>query len=486
MTHFTKQDLILGRQCQKAVWLSKQRPDLAAQYDETALFRFKQGNEVDVKAREIFSGGALIDEIAWTEARSTTDRLVASGATRLYQPAFDHAGIQIRVDILDVHPDRSVTLREVKMSTRPKEEHTLDVATQVFVLESAGYRVDRALLVLINNQHTHSNGIGLFHEADITEQARAVARQMAPELDTLTETSTLDQAPEVQVGKHCTRPWTCSFYDHCWEGLPERTILSIPRLSADKTSLLLDQDILALEDVPADFPLTEKQQFYVQFHTTGSPSFNAKRIRETLGTFSYPLYFLDFETHSAPIPPYPGTRPYQSIPFQFSLHRLSEDGTLIHREYLHVTDTDPRPAVIAHLVEFIDEAGTILAYNASFEKMVLTDLADTSPEHAPRLQGMVDRLVDQLPLVKKNVQHPDLNGSYSLKTVTRVLLPEDITYEGLPIANGESAMASWVKMHELESEEEKLEIISALRAYCLQDTLAQVALHRWCEALTHD
>lgn len=483
MPYLTKQNLILGTQCEKAVWLQEHRPELAAERDAGAQLRMLQGNDVDAAAREIYGGGEFIAEEDWEAAQNQTAALVEAGVQRFYQPAFSAMGLRIRADILDVFPGRVAVLREVKMSTRLKDEHILDVATQVFVLQHCGFSVQQVYLVLINRAHTPENGELLFHEVDATKKALKLAQEMGAGLSTISNSVTSASEPEVRIGRHCTKPWTCPFYTHCWEGIPKASVLSIPRLSAKKLEALQLQNILHLEDLPANFSLTDTQQAYVRFQTTGTRTVNVQAIKEDLASFVYPLYFLDFETHSAPIPPYPGTRPYQQVPFQFSLHILDEKGTLKHLDYLHTTDSDPRHAVADHLVDYLGDSGTVLTYNAQFEIKVLNELADAVPERAEALGRIVSRVFDQLPLIRKNVKDPQLHRSYSLKTITKVLL-DDPAYSALSIANGESAHAAWVHMHQITDNAERQQIIADLKAYCCQDTLAQVNLHRWCERLS--
>lgn len=478
--NFTKKDLILSAQCRKAVWLQGHRPELAAEPDAGSQLRFEQGNQVDQVAREYYEGGELIVELEWDKAVQHTEALMEAGVTRLYQPAFGAKGLRIRVDILDVRPGRNVVLREVKMSTRLKDEHLLDIASQVFVLQCSGYRIEQASLVAVNNEHTPENGIPLFHEVEVTSEVLQLASQLEPDVAELSEMVDGDAEPEVPIGKHCTKPWMCAFYEHCWQGVPKASVLSIPRLSPQKLDALRTQGILHLNDVPPSFQLTNKQREYIAFQTSGTQTVHKAAIKEELDLFVYPIYFLDFETHSAPIPPYPQTYPYQQVPFQFSVHELHEDRTLLHHDYLHTTDSDPRQAVVEHLLQCIGDSGSILTYNARFEIKVLEELAAALPQYADALQRVVGRVYDQLPLIRKNVQDPELHRSYSLKTVTRVLLNDD-SYNNLPIANGEAAHFAWVRMHELTDPEERRQVAENLKVYCCQDTLAQVHLHYWCE-----
>jgi hypothetical protein len=43
-----------------------------------------------------------------------------------------------------------------------------------------------------------------------------------------------------------------------------------------------------------------------------------------------PAFYLDFEAFLPAVPLYVGTKPYQVLPFQWSLHRVDSDGATGH------------------------------------------------------------------------------------------------------------------------------------------------------------
>ena len=481
--HFTKQDVLLNHQCAKAAWLTRHQSELAAPPSEGVLLRLEQGQEVDAVAQDVYLGGTAVPELQWIVAMKKTQRLIEKGVKRLYQAAFEYNGLRVRTDIIDINTDGSVVLREVKMSTKVKPEHKLDLATQVYVIKGTGFVVRKALIVYINANHAELNYDKLFLEKDVTKEALEYADSLHNEIASIPETLRLERAPEIRVGKHCKRPRQCPFYDHCWKDVPSKTVINIPRLSDKKVNALLDGGILELGDIPSTFNLTDTQWKYIEDRRATSPSIDVQSIHRILDRFEYPLHFLDFETYGAPIPLFKNSKPYQPIPFQFSLHILYEEGTLVHHGYLHTTYDDPREAIASKLLQYMEDKGTILAYHAPFEKRVLLELSERFPSLQDRLQEMASRLYDQLVLMKNYVKHPELGGSYSLKNVTRVLLPEHLSYEGLTIANGESAQAAWIKMITLEGQE-KERVCHDLAVYCKLDTMAQVALHQWCSALS--
>jgi hypothetical protein len=68
-----------------------------------------------------------------------------------------------------------------------------------------------------------------------------------------------------------------------------------------------------------------------------------------------------------------------------------------------------------------------------------------------------------------------MNGSYSLKSVLPVLVPE-MTYEGMEISGGEMASAAYFSMETIADPAELSRLRKALQEYCKQDTLGLVRL----------
>ena len=73
-----------------------------------------------------------------------------------------------------------------------------------------------------------------------------------------------------------------------------------------------------------------------------APTVDREAIKQFLDGLQYPLYFLDYETLMSLIPYFDGLRPYQQVPFQYSLHLLqTPDASLEHKEYLHQENSSP-------------------------------------------------------------------------------------------------------------------------------------------------
>lgn len=129
-------------------------------------------------------------------------------------------------------------------------------------------------------------------------------------------------------------------------------------------------------------------------------------------------------------------RPYDQLPFQWSVHVLREPGTESeHFEFLATHTNDPRREFITSLCTALGKSGSIVVYNATFESKRLSELAAWLPEFAGWIKKIQRRLWDLLPVVRNHVYDPAFAGSFSLKDVLPALVPT-MTYEGMEVADG--------------------------------------------------
>lgn len=199
-------------------------------------------------------------------------------------------------------------------------------------------------------------------------------------------------------------------------------------------------------------------------------------IKVFLDTLSYPIYHLDFETFNEPVPHFDTQRPYMQVPFQYSLHIDFGNGKLAHKEFLASCEGDSRPALAQALVKDIPQDACILAYNASFERSVMKNLAEFLPEFKPNLENFCANLKDLMtPFKNKDFYHYKMKGSYSIKAVLPALVPQmEQAYHNLElIHNGGEAMDIYPKLKKMNANERKA-YQNALLAYCKLDTLAMV------------
>ncbi len=460
-----------GRQCLKRLYLEAYHRELADPVGAGLQAIFDSGTAVGELARRRFPNGRLVQEtyLEHAQAVETTKALLADdGIPALYEAAFTFQGIRTRIDVLRRNGWQGFDLVEAKSTTSVKPEHVTDVAIQVYAAEGCGVRIDRAYLMYINKAYVYQGGDHdleqLFTLEDVSDRARAFVAESVPnDLDRMWEALQLDHAPDIAVGLHCTSPHRCSFYGHCHQDEPEQPITDLPRLKRGDYERLKASGIREIGGIPPDFPGAAETAWLA-----------ARASR--LGEIAFPAAFLDFETVGPAVPVYVVTRPYQRVPFQWSMHVLDAGRRLSHASFLNGDAEDPRERFITGLLEAVPIEGSIVAYSP-YEKTMMRELAEGFPHHKDGLLALCDRVVDLLKLVRGGYYHPGFNGSYSLKSVLPALVP-DMDYADLDVQDGMAASMAYARMTAADAPaSEKASIRQALLAYCERDTEAMVRIY---------
>jgi predicted RecB family nuclease len=315
----------------------------------------------------------------------------------------------------------------------------------------------------------------LFKIRNLTRRVQRLQPKLTFQLRAAFTVLSMPKPPDIAPGKHCMSPVTCEFFDRCNPPLPDDHIGYLPRLHASAEEELEEMGVESIHDVPDDFPLSERQRLACTSVQTGEPWFNPE-LGVALESLRYPLYFMDFESVNPAVPRFPGMRPYDQLPFQWSVHVLRQPGAQHeHYEFLATDASDPRREFIESLCNALGESGNIVVYSG-FESQRLSELGAYLPEIVDRIKQIQARLWDLLPVVRNNVYHPAFAGSYSLKYVLPALVPE-MTYESMPVANGQDAGLAWERLIRGGLDQTEHDgIKKALLDYCGQDTLALVRL----------
>ena len=178
------------------------------------------------------------------------------------------------------------------------------------------------------------------------------------------------------------------------------------------------------------------------------------------------------------VPQFKGTKPYQQIPFQYSLHYIEKEGDkLKHKEFLAVSGEDPRRAIAEALCRDIPMNVCTTAYNKSFECTRLKELAETYPDLSEHLLNIRDHIVDLLiPFQSGYYYNKAMGGSFSIKSVLPAIFPDDpeLDYHNLEgVHNGSEAMNIFPQIQFIEPEEQERARHNLLK-YCELDTYAMV------------
>lgn len=478
----SRSQYLMGLQCPKRLWLYKNRRALLPPQDEAARVQLASGAAVEALGRGLYPGGRLIQvgASAFRRAMADTARGIKKGSV-LYGATVSAGGMFARCDILSPAPGGAWDLVDVTSALTAREEHVQGLAAQACALSAAGLKVRSALLARVNRDYVRATPVSprdFFVAEDLTAPVMEAARLLPSALQGLDAELSSPEEPRTPIGERCLVPHECPFRAYCWKGLPPLSVFNLPRLSWEKRGALRLMGITAAADIPDTFELEPWQRRCVEAARTGRPVMDAAAIRAFLAGLSYPLYHIDFETVMSAIPLYDGTRPYQQVPFQVSLHVQPSPGAASsHFEHLASPAGDPRPGVADFLLSHIGPDGSLVAYNSPFEEARLMETARDLGGRASALAGFAARLRDlAAPFRDRAYVHPAFNGSYSLKKVLPVIAPE-LSYDGLSISGGAQAQFTFLAMAEGRlSPAEAGRAAAGLKEYCGRDTLAMVRI----------
>lgn len=476
----TKTKLTLFEQCPKRLWLSVHRPDLI-EIDEATQARFDTGHAVGELACELVEGGVLVtmDDGAQGALQQTQD-LVAKGTHAIFEGTFQHEGVLVRVDIMRPDGNGGWHVAEVKSTASRKDYQIADLATQVWVMEGAGVTVASAAIRHINTSFVYARErdyLGFLMDRISDEDIRPIANARMPVV--LEARQTLrGTEPDIAPGPQCDDPFGCDFKSYCHQGLkqPEWPISLLPRTGKKLAESYHAKGIEELTDLPPGELKNPLHERIRQAVVSGEAFHDVEKARELTKDWSYPRIYLDFETVNPAIPRWLGTKPFQQIPFQFSVHIENETGEMRHSEFLDLTGDDPRRAFALALLEHVPAEGPIITYNATFERSRVRELAVHFDDLASDLGALASRIVDLEPVARASWYHRDQHGSWSIKKVLPTI-PGASRYEDLGVQDGMDAQRAWAEATDLEDGcSRKGELEAQLKAYCELDTLAMVEL----------
>ena len=477
-----KSTFMAGLACQKALWLSFHKEEVGASQSEAQKLRYLFGNQIGAQAREDYPNGLLLDyDQNIAKSINQTREAIEQGHPTLFEATFSIGTVFCRVDILNRFTDGTWHLLEVKSAKAVSEDYIADLAVQAYVLRQQGLELSRFSFKLLNGDCSYPDLTQLFVEHDVTREVEELLPFIERNIKDLGAMLNQDNEPNVLIGRHCTKPYICSFKDYCWKPLG-KTIFHINGFKGKAKKELIERQIVKLEEIPDDIKLTQTAQEKADLLLNEDVQIEKVEIQKELASLNYPLYFFDFETLDDPIPRFEGMSPYGEYPFQYSCHVLDTDGQLKHYEYLHDDSSDPRPPLSLAMLELLADKGTIVAYNASFEIRIIKSLAQGLPHYREKLERLIPRFWDQLLIFRNHYKHHAFMGSNSIKQVLPVIVPE-LSYAELDVGDGLAAQYVWWTMIMTDNSEEKVKLRDDLLEYCKLDTLAMVEIHKHLEQL---
>lgn len=487
MFYFSKSRYCLAWQCPKLLWLSKYKPELKL-IDPSLEARFAEGNVVGDLAMGLFGDFTEVTafnaegKLDLDKMKELTNQCVSDGVENICEASFDYNGLYCAVDILHKE-NNGYAIYEVKSSTHASHIYAVDIAYQKYVLEHCGINITGTYLVCINSSYLRGEELDiqqLFQIVDMSADVEYEFQNVPSLLNEAEQIYALKDEPDTDIGFHCRDPYDCAFWDYCTKDFPSPNVFDLYRIHFKDALRHYQNGKTSYGDLLSDGNITNAKQLrQMRYAVSDHGTYVDKDgIRDFLDTLSYPLYFLDFETMQPVIPEYEGTKPYQQIPFQYSLHYIEhEGGPLMHKEFLAQSGEDPRRAIAERLCEDIPMNVCVTAYNKGFECGRIKELAMAFPDKAEHLLNIQSNIKDLLiPFQSGYYYNKAMGGSFSIKSVLPAIFPDDPTldYHNLEqIHNGSEAMSIFPKIKDMPKEEQETTRHNLLR-YCELDTYAMV------------
>jgi hypothetical protein len=478
----SKSSFIRGVQCEKHLYLYKYHYNEMDQLSDMQKAIFKRGTDVGKLAQQLFPDGTDASpksQFEYDKAVKLTKELLENKQKTIYEASFNFSDVLSVADIL-VNEKSGLKIFEVKSSTSISETYIRDAALQYWVISNCGYKIKDFSITYINNQYIRKGELELdklFITESVLKLILPLQKWVEENVNRFKKILAKKVVPKIDIGEHCYDPYTCGFYEYCRKHIPDNSIFDLSGVHLNKKYDLYRSGIIKLKDVPADVDLSKNARLQLDVFKSKKDLINKQAIKEFLSDLNYPLYFMDFETFQPAVPMFDNSKPYQQIPFQYSLHlKKNKKSKIDHFEFLAETGNDPRIKFIENLLRDTMGEGDILTYNKSFEVLRLKEIAEAFTKYKKDIEERINRIKDlMLPFQKKYYYTHQMQGSYSIKYVLPALIPE-LSYESLEINEGGLASIAFESLY-FETDLMRIaDIRKNLLEYCKMDTFAMVKI----------
>lgn len=514
----TKTDFILYRECPNNVWVKRHKPEEYAKFEISDFEKSLgvMGYEVEELARGMFPSGYLVERRS-EGAQELTQQLVRERTPVIFQAVFSNDKFLAAADVLKWNEsEKMYDIYEIKMSSTDEEDdeedgkpkrvnkkrelqYEYDLAFQANVIEQCDVHLNAKYLVRLNRSYIREGELGfapneLFIIEDKTEAVDRLKPTAEKEMEIAQNYLSGTQAPPGPCPCYYKgRIGHCTAFTYINPHVPSYSVHDLNRIGSSKRYLkeLLDEGILEIGDVPIDARLHPKEtkkgerpskprkMNQVMVHKSQEPLIDIESIRTELNSFTFPLYFLDYETYPTAIPPFNRYRPFQHIVFQYSLQVVENRNSPPASFECLILDGDPSERLAESLREHMGDTGTVISWFKTFENSRNRELASLLPQYREFFLGIVARTYDLMKIVEdQHYVHPGFEGRATIKKVLPVLVPY-LSYKTLGVQSGTEAIEAYRKItHGELTNEAASEKKRQMLEYCKLDTLAMYEIWR--------
>lgn len=408
----------------------------------------------------------------------------------LVNARFEHNGLRVKVPLLEKTKNQW-NLYFISLGVYPKIEELSKCWVTWAVLNKNKIQCDQIKMIHLNKQYQREESLDVHQLLEISTNFYSAKRKSPKDMkkeilskkwnleEWIAKLDAVVEKPKAVLEGKCIKKKKCYFYDKCFpiKEIEDNSILTLTSSRYKREMFELGKT--TLQEVDGEQLEGTKLQ-YAQIHADrkGGLHFDTIGIRGWLDSISYPISFLDFEWETFEVPPYRKMKPYDVLPFQYSLHILEEDGTLTHKEYLGTGDC--RKELVEKLLADLPKVGTVMAFNTeAAEKLRLEEFKKVFPQYARQLRKIQKRMNDlSIPFMEGLVYDTRMQGGYSLKTLMGIM-EEEPHYRDLTVNQAMAAVFHWRQLEKEKSEEKRQKLRLELLEYCGMDTYSMIVLYRW-------
>lgn len=470
-------------QCPKAFFLYKKFPYLRDPISKEKQLTFNRGHEVGHLAQQLFPGGvdASVDAKGANEVALKTQQLLQNNITTIYEATFVFNSVLIMVDIL--HFDGTKwNAYEVKSSLKISEVYVKDACLQYYVLKNALPLFSDLFLVTLNGDYVRGDDLELnklFKKRNISSDAEKNLDFFTHKVSEINLMLEKNVTPEIAIGKHCFSPYACDFTGTCWKNISnEKSVFKIGKSDRDTLFNWYKSGQDTVDKIELTNEIKPHIRIQIECIKENKEYFNSLEIKKLLKNIGINSCFMDMEVWSPAVPKYKGHKPFEQLPFLFSVcHR--KNGELNYYHHLISEGSNDIKAFAVALIYALEKFDNVVVYDKNLELQVIAKIESMYPEFSKDFEKIRRKIIDLSDLVQNFFYYnPKFNGNFSLKAVADIL-DETADYNKLEIQSGITAMYKYEALlnepNPIIKETHKQQLID----YCNLDTLTCLKFYEY-------
>lgn len=475
LSPISKTSFLKFDQCPKAFFLYKKFPHFRDPITKERQLTFNRGHAVGYAAQQLFPGGIDVakETANLQEAAALTQELVQKKHPVIYEATFVFNNVLVMVDLLRFHDD-AWEAYEVKSSLKITDTYVKDACLQYYVLKNSLDTLRDFFLVNLNSDYVLGDVLDyktLFKRRSILKDGEKNLHFFEEQVTKMELVLERNAIPDVPIGRHCFSPYACDFMGTCWKGLDNTlSIFNIGKISKDQ---LFEWYAKGLGTIDKLLPSGEemKAETAIQARATMDHKeyIDVKAVKQFLKNIRPKHCFLDMEIWSPAIPYYKGTRPFEQIPFLFSVCHGSEDAPVFDT-YMKPISRDNREEFMWELIKATQRFDHVIVFDKNLEVHIIDQLIALFPHLKKQAEALKEKIVDISLLVTNfHYYHPKFKGNFSLKAVSEIFGASE--YKQHDISSGLIAMNAYESLLNEENPILAETIRQQLTDYCNLDTL---------------